>query len=291
MKLGIVGLPNVGKSTLFNTTPAIAYEEYLEGYFAQAKYKMFSATQYPFSSASTPEENLTAGLFGKLAYYRELCLENNLPFWRMMQAGGQWNDAAAWIESVTPYQNEAELLFDVNIALAYGSKAIQYFTLVQPLHFAYEAGGKYDYERNGLIGANGNLTRWYYYAQRANKQIQAVDEYLMNAANEGVIVHGSLARKTLVDDAVPNNTVFAENKYREMIGLEGDDCVVGCFDYKGGTALYVVNYSRLKKANVHVKFDDTYRYTVIQRADVADVVGSSIPLTLDTGEAALIVLN
>lgn len=280
-----------GKNTLFGTTPAITYDEYLEGYLTLAKPKMFSATQYPFSSANTPEENLTSGLFEKLTYYRELCIEHDMPFWRMMQAGGQWNDAAAWIESVTPYQNEAELLFDVNIALAYGSKAIQYFTLVQPLHFAYEKGGTYDYERNGLIGANGNLTRWYYYAQRANNQIKAVDEYLMNSASTGVIVHGPKARKIIVDDATPNNTVLAENKYKEMIGVEGDDCVIGCFDYKGGTALYVVNYSRIKKANVHVKFDDTYRYTVIQRADVADVVGSSIPLTLDTGEGALIVLK
>ena len=280
-----------GKNTLFGTTAAITYQEYLDDYLNVAKPKMFSATQYPFTSASTPEANLTAGLFEELTYYRELTIEQGIPFWRMMQAGGQWNDASAWIPSVTPYQSEAELLFDVNIALAYGSKAIQYFTLVQPMHFAYQEGGTYDYERNGLIGANGNLTRWYYYAQRANNQVKAVDEYLMNAASEGVIVHGPKARKYIVDDAKPNNTVFAENTYKEMIGVKGDDCVVGCFDYKGGTALYVVNYSRFDKADILVEFDDTYRYTVIQRADVADVVGSSIPLTLDMGEGALIVLE
>lgn len=280
-----------GKSTLFGTTAPITYDEYLDSFLTKAKPVMFSATQYPFSSANTPEETLTASLFESLAFYRELSIEQGIPFWRMMQAGGQWNDAAAWIPSVEPYQNEAELLFDVNLALAYGAKAIQYFTLVQPMHFAYAEGGTYDFERNGLIGANGNLTRWYYYAQRANKQVQAVDEYLMKAASTGIIVHGKTARKIIVDDAKPNNTVLAENKYKEMIGVEGDDCVIGCFDYQGGTALYVVNYSRTQKGDILVKFDDTYRYTVIQRADVADVVGSSIPLTLDTGEGALIVLK
>ena len=279
-----------GKSTLFNTTAEITYNEYLDKYFNQAAFSMFSATYYPFDSANTSEARITK-LFDTLAFYRELCIEKNLPSWRMMQAGGQWNDAAAWIPSVEPYQNEAELLFDVNLALAYGAKAIQYFTLVQPLHFAYEEGGKYDYERCGLIGANGNITRWYYYAKRANTQVQAVDEYLMHTASEGVIIHGEAARKCAVSDGAKNDTVFAENKYRELIEVLGDDCIVGCFDYKGGTALYVVNYSRVKKAETFLKFDDTYRYTVIQRGETADVVGTSIPLTLDMGEGALIVLK
>ena len=40
-----------------------------------------------------------------------------------------------------------------------------------------------------------------------------------------------------------------------------------------------------------LKFDSKYRYTVIQRGETADVVGTSIPLTLDMGEGALIVLK
>lgn len=280
-----------GENTMFNTTAALTYDEYLEKYFSKVGFEMFSATQYPFDSANTSEAQLTSTLFDTLAFYRELTIERNVPHWRMLQAGGQWNDAGAWIPSEEPYQNEAELLFDVNLSLAYGVKAIQYFTLVQPLHFAYATGETYDYERNGLIGANGNITRWYYYAQRANQQIQAVDEYLMNSASEGVIVHGNTAKKFIVVNGKPNNTVLEKNKYKELKDIKGDDCVVGCFDYKGGTALYVVNYSRREKADVVLKFNDKYRYTVIQRADVADVVGTSIPLTLDMGEGALIVLE
>ena len=280
-----------GTSTLFGTTSAITYDEYLNKYFSQAPFKMFSATQYPYISANTPETRLVQSLYSTLAYYRELAISKGIPHWRMMQTGGQWNDAEQWIPSVAPYPNEGELLFDVNLSLAYGAKAIQYFTLVQPLHFAYAEGGTYDYERNGIIGANGNITRWYYYVKRANEQIQAIDEYLMNSANDGVIVHGATARKYIVEDSDSNNTVLKENKYKELTGIQGNDCVVGCFDYKGGTDLYVVNYSRLKKGNILLKFNDTYRYKVIQRAETADVVGSSIPLTLDMGEGALIVLE
>ena len=280
-----------GTNTLFGTTQPITFDEYLSKYFDKTNYKMFSATQYPYKTANMSDENFIPRLFDNLTYYRELTIEKEKPFWRMMQAGGQWNDASAWIPSVEPYPNEAETLFDVNVSLAYGAKAIQYFTLVEPLHFAYAEGGTYDYERNGIIGANGNLTRWYYYVQRANKQIQAVDEYLMNSASDGVIIHGTTARKYIVENSKPNNTILSENKYKELMGIEGNDCIIGCFDYKGGTALYVVNYSRLNKANILLKFNDKYRYTVIQRADVADVVGTSIPLTLDMGEGALIVLK
>ena len=38
----------------------------------------------------------------------------------------------------------------------------------------------------GLFGANGNINRWYYYAQKINVQIDAVDEILMNAYNVAV---------------------------------------------------------------------------------------------------------
>lgn len=280
-----------GTSNLFGTTSALTYDEYLTKYFSQAPFSMFSATQYPYTAADTPENRVVKSLFNNLAYYRELTISKNLPHWRMMQTGGQWNDAGAWIASVAPYPAEGELLFDVNVSLAYGVKAIQYFTLVEPLHFARAAGGTYDYERNGILGANGNITRWYYFVKRANDQIKAVDEYLMKSASEGVIIHGETARRYVVDENEKYDTVFSENKFRELTAIEGDDCVVGCFDYKGGTALYVVNYSRLKKGDVLLKFNDKYRYKVIQRAETADVVGTSIPLTLDTGEGALIVLE
>ena len=80
--------------------------------------------------------------------------------------------------------------------------------------------------------------------------------------------------------------------YRELTSVAGDDCIVGCFNYKGGTALYIVNYSRTSKADVQLNFDrDDYLYEVIQRAESTKVVGGSIPLRLDCGEGALIVLK
>ena len=212
--------------------------------------------------------------------------------WRMLQAGGQWNDAQAWIPSVDPYPSFAETLYDVNLALAYGAKAIQYFPGIQPKWFAYEEGGTYDYDRCGLYSADGNKTRWYYAAQVANEQVAAVDEYLMNSANVGVIVHGKAAEKAFITDSqVEKEEIITSKKFRQLKAVGGDDCLIGCFDYKGGTALYVVNYSRTESADVELGFDrNDYRYNVIQRAESVDVVGGKIPLTLAPGEGALVVL-
>ncbi len=285
-----------GKNSFYNNMidKPMTYDEYMDVYFsAENHVKMLSVTQYPYTSAQTDESQISTMLFSELARYRQYAKKYNVAPWRMLQAGGQWNDEAAWIESVSPYPNEAELLFDVNTSLAFGAKAIQYFPLIQPMHFAYEKGGTYDFtNRNGLIGADGNLTRWYFYAKRANTQVKAVDHVLMKSSSEGILVHGDMPTKYMVTDVdLVGDVILPGSSFRELSSITGDDCFVGCFDYKGGTALYCVNYSRKNKANVDLNFDNTYRYQVVQRGVSADVVGNYVPLILDAGEAALIVLS
>ncbi len=282
-----------GDNNFYGYDAPLTYDEYMQKFFEELKgIKMLSATQYPFTSANTSEEEISSNLYSLLAKYRKYAKDNNVSHWRMLQAGGQWNDDQQWIESVSPYPSEGELLFDVNTSLAFGAKGIQYFPLIQPFYFAYEKGGTYDFDnRNGLIGADGNLTRWYYYAKRANTEIQAIDHVLMKSSNEGVIVHGDAAKKYVVGSGDLEGAYIEEGKWRELTSISGKDCIVGCFDYLGGTALYVVNYSRTEKSDIELSFSDNYRYEVIQRGVSADVVGNYIPLTLDTGEGALIVLK
>ena len=281
-----------GENNFWGYSDPIGFDDYLKKYFEIVKPSMLSVTQYPYTSANTPETTVVSLLNDMLSVYRKYANENKVPFWRMLQAGGQWNDTAEWIPSVDPYPSEGELLYDVNSSLAYGAKAIEYFPLVQPYYFAQQEGGTYDFNRCGLIGADGNLTQWYYYAKRANAQVAAVDEYLMHAMNEGVIVHGKAANEAIVTNGKPGEEIITSGKYYEFNGVTGDDCIVGCFNYKGKTALYVVNYNRKAKAKVTLSFDkNDYRYTVIQRAVSADVVGGKLPLTLDAGEGALIVLK
>lgn len=282
-----------GTHNFWSTENPTYYDDYLKMLLDDCGLQMFSNTLYPFESADgITDVNLTQ-LCDLLGDYRKTADKYKIPQWRMLQAGGQFNDEQEWKDSVDPFPSEGELLFDVNVSLAYGCKAIQYFPLIQPLHFAYQTGGTYDFtNRNGLIGADGNLTRWYYYAKRANTQIKAIDEYLMHAANMGVIVHGDEARRLIVENSKVDSGAVIGNSFRQLTRVSGDDCVVGCFDYLGGTAFYVVNFSRTEKCDVTLAFDrNDYRYKVIQRAEECDVVGGKMNLTLDAGEGALIVLS
>lgn len=281
-----------GEDNFWGYSDPMAFDEYMTELFEVSKPRMLSVTQYPYTEPETPETTLTSLMYNQLSIYRSYAEKYKVPFWRMLQAGGQWNDEMIWKDSVDPFPSEGEMLYDVNLALAYGAKAIQYFPLIQPLHFAYATGGTYDFvNRNGLIGADGNLTRWYYYAKRANEQIQAIDHVLMKSTNDGIIVHGDAATKAFITDGEPGEEIISSGTYRQLTGVYGDDCIVGCFNYKGGTALYVVNYSRTEKADVRLDFDgDNYLYEVIQRAQSTKVVGNAVTLRLDRGEGALIVL-
>lgn len=268
----------------------ISQQQYFEKIYGDIGLPFLSATGYFYTQKDTPDSELSM-MFTELSQIRSLANEYGVPMWRMLQAGGQWNDAAQEIESVDPYPDEGELLFDVNIALCYGCKAIQYFPLIQPVHFAYAPNGTFDFDRNGIISAAGNVTRWYYYVQKANKQIAAIDHVLMNSANVGMIVHGSKANKLADTQATDRDEIIRDGKFRQLTSVSGSDCFVGCFDYNGGTALYVVNYSRKSKANVTLNFDKKYGFEVIQRAVSAEVSAKNLPLTLEAGEGVLVVLK
>lgn len=267
-------------------------DSYYDSLFKDVGITFLSATGYYFTCKDTPDETL-APLFDALSGLKRYAEKYNVPMWRMLQAGGQWNDLSQDLPHLDPYPDEGETLFDVNIALAYGCKAIQYFPLVQPLHFCFEEGGTLNFDRCGIIGADGKRTRWFGYAKRANRQIAAVDHVLMNSANVGMIAHGERAAALAkANEEKIRPEFFRDGSFRQLKEVKGDDCFVGCFDYKGGTALYVVNYNRKKRAQVQLCFDDRYGYEIVQGAVSREQLGTyGLDLTLDAGEGALIVLK
>ena len=66
---------------------------------------------------------------------------------------------------------------------------------------------------------------------------------------------------------------------------------MGCFDYKGGTALYVVNNSVTKTGTITLNFDNNYYYEIIKKTEKVEKTGKQLTLTLDKGEGVLIVLK
>ncbi len=183
---------------------------------------------------------LRKGYFQNLAVIRNEALKANIPFWTYIQT-------TSWYQGGF-LPTEEELRWNVNTALAYGAKGIQYFTGVVP----YDAGG--ESFAGGLFDQNGNRTNVYYYAQRANMFIQDIDHILMNSRSMGVMYAGSIPSFATVhgsdlytpltqeENLAEIPTLGKLTNYRECVQVEGN-ILVGCFDYNGKTVLYVVNNS------------------------------------------------
>lgn len=273
--------PSGTDETLFKN-----YERYIREFCRVLQPRYLSFDRYPFDRQ---QEGYMDRYFYDLSVVRKVAKENNLPFWTYIQAGSQWTDTSGKerFDSDGYYPNEGEFDWNVNVALAFGTQGINYFPIIQPYYFAYAESTPFDFERNGLIGAWGNKNRWYYYAQDMNKHIRAIDEVLMNSVNEGVLVSGEQATKDM-KLAKDNNVLLEGTSWRELKSVTGD-AMIGCFNYQGRTALYVVNYSTEYAQKVDLTFHDSYDWTMVQQAETKKFTGSDVRLDMLPGEGILLV--
>lgn len=270
----------------YDETSFKTYETYIREFYNALHPKYLSFDRYPFDEE---EEGYMDRYFYDMSVVRKVAKENNLPFWTYIQAGSQWagNGKAKEFDSEGYYPNEGEFDWNVNVALAFGTQGINYFPIIQPYHFAYAKSTSFDFERNGLIGAWGNKNRWYYYAQDMNKHIGAIDEVLMNSVNEGVLVSGEQATEDM-QLAKQNGVLLEGTSWRELKSVAGD-VMIGCFNYQGRTALYVVNYSTEYAQKVDLTFHGSYDWTMVQQAETKKCTGRDVRLDMLPGEGILLV--
>lgn len=303
---------------LFEDNEASAYESYVQEFCKTLRPKVLMWDKYPFSSVNGPSAAGYQSYLYNLGLMRKYAQQYDVPFWAYIQAGGQWNDAKKYFESSSYYPNEGQFDWNVNTSLAFGAQGIQYFPLIQPVHFAYagsENNKAWDFDRNGLIAADGSTTQWYDYATSINAHIGVIDEVLMNAkhtgilinaANEGVNVSGEiesvLDHMGLVDDALIlgkgidrawNDASYSEGatlSWDEISNVDGDT-MIGCFNYQGKSAYYIVNYNINTMQNIVVEFNKNYSFRKIQNATSTTSQGDSLELTMQPGEGVLVVIE
>lgn len=278
-EIGVVAYNNLFPTYITEDTSV--YPEYLETFLSSCNVKYLSYDYYVFDEKPTVED-----YFYNMSVVREKADKYHIPFWTFIQAGSGWNDAEERFDTESYYPNEAQFDWNVNTCLAYGAKGIQYFPLIQPRHFAYAKSKEWDFERNGLIGAAGNKNRWYYYAQNINKQIAAVDEVLMNSVSKGVLLSGEQA----VRDNKKSSCVIEGTSWRELKKVTGN-ALIGCFNYQGKTALYVVNYDMEYAQEIQLDFQEECKVSVIQNAEKNYYSGNGIKLNMQAGEGSLIVFE
>lgn len=280
-ELGVYGyanaLPDYGQ-----TNKSENYDDYLNYFIESGNLPYLSYDSYIWDEGHTMEN-----YFYNLSVVRERAMAYDIPFWTFIQAGSQWNDGQTRFDSKTPYYpNEKQFQWNVNVNLAYGAQGIQYFTLFQPNYFAWAESEPFDFQRNGMIGAWGNLNQWYFYAQTVNKQIAAVDEVLMHAKSKGVIVTSEQAKK----DNAESNCIMQGEAWRELVSVDGD-AMIGCFNYQGKTALYVVNYDYEYAQHITLHFNDRHNVSVTYDAEKSYVNTDELTLTMQAGRGALVVFE
>lgn len=282
-ELGLTVFANMFPVWNYSENIKSAYEQYVEEFCESLRPKFLSWDNYPFES----NEDLNV-YFYNMSLVREKAQKYQIPFWATIQAGGQFSVAStegvATDTSILP--TKGEFNWNVNTCLAFGVQGLDYYPLIQPIGHSYAPNGEYDYSRNGVIGADGSLNNWYYYAQEINTHIKAIDKVLMNSVNKGVIASGDDA----TTDTALVNCVIESGQFRELQSVSGE-AIIGCFNYNGKTALYVVNHNRDTAENITLNFDKERHVKVVRSAKSTFVSEQQLQLNLAAGEGALLIIE
>lgn len=273
----------VDNNTIWRERPY--FEAYVDAYCKGCAAKVVSEDYYIFDVHSV--EN-SKDYFENLEILNEYAQKYDIPYWMHIQLGGQWNDSLNERESEDYYPLPTEVMWNVNTSLSCGAKGIAYFPLLQPYYFAYAPNGKMDFKRNGLITANGEKSVWYDAVKRVNQQIQAVDEYLMQMTLKQMVVKGHYAKLNL-----PKATTSYGALQSVVLGDEFNPygVIIGCFDYHGSQAFYVVNNDIHTTQNITLQLDDIYTVRIISVDGNEKKNGDSCEVSLDKASAALILLE
>lgn len=236
------------------------------------KPSLVSFDRYPLLSEGREDANY----FHNWAIVRDAALRGDVPAWVFIQTlsyNGHREPTAA------------ELLWQVNISLAYGAKGIQYFTYWTPEAARGEGFGP------ALITVDGQRTSRYNAAKKINTTwLHQVGRELKPLVSESV-VHAN-------ETPLPNGTVgFMPTNL--VTGITGQAVVVGTFRSRDSTVkdrwLLVSNrsHSASSRATVVVDPAKVYGVDVFQPVSKSygGLRGNGVPVSLAPGAATLLRLK
>ncbi|MFC5403242.1 beta-galactosidase [Cohnella soli] len=254
----------VDKSDETGGKPSTAdYQKYVDQFVSKVKPSFLSYDYYPLEGKFP---SLKPGYFENMSVVRKTAEKNRIPFWVFIQT-------SSWSSGVR-LPKPSETFWQVNTALAYGAKGIQYFTFWCPFETGFTGG---------LVSRTGKKTATYSDVQKMNKQIAAIDQILMNSVSKGVIVYNASPVP------VPTADQLKEDKQLSMTGTT--PILAGVFDYQGKSAYYVVNNSVDQDGAVTLHFGKSVTTNVYQNAQKTRKSGNELNLKLAAGEGALVVID
>lgn len=241
-----------------------SYEQYVENYCKTYAPQILSYDFYPVHTTY-----ISPDYYVNMSVIREYAAKYEIPFWTYIQCSSFRKDIKV--------PDAGELRWLVNSSLAYGCKGLQYFTYVDALSSGTERF------KGSPIDKNGNKTVTYDYISEINKYVAKVDEILMCSFSKGVMIAGETPCK------IPEKDVISS--YGGLTSVNGESVLVGCFDYKGKNAYYVVNNSLSQNTTAKLTFFSDVKATCFTLKSDYNTSGKMLSLNLTAGEGVLIVLN
>ena len=246
---------------------APSYTDYLDAYMngeGSESTPFLSFDHYPLLD----DEKTTPDFFYNHAVIRRYAQTFGVPSWGFVQSMG-FTGGKVGIERRRP-PDEAEIFWQINVALAYGVKGIQYFTYWTPDDPNLQTGG-------ALITLIGERTPRYGYARNANEFLRKVGKILLPLTSESVNHFGE---KRLPLGAKPFKGYSSYVK-----AASGSAAILGLFKESDASTeryLLVVNRSPNKAATTRLTIPGTVRS--VERFDPsASETGEFKPATL-TGD-------
>lgn len=109
----------------------------------------------------------------------------------------------------------------------------------------------------------------------------------MNSVSKGILATGE---KSIQDAHDTRDALMEGTSWRELKTVSGD-AVIGCFNYQGKTALYVVNYSYKTAQKIELDFVKECNVKVVQTAETSYVKADSLTLEMAAGDGVLLVFE
>ena len=166
--------PSYASTSALGTT---TYEGYLERYMRTVHPPLLGFDHYPLLSGG----GITGDYFYNWATIRKFSLRFGVPSWVFIQSVGFDSSYSGFQDRRRP--NEAEILWQANVSLAYGAKGIQYFTYWTP-KTARDASIRFG---EALVSASGRRTALYDYARRVNAYLRVMGKALLPLVSESVV--------------------------------------------------------------------------------------------------------
>lgn len=243
-----------------NALGTSTYEAYLERYFEVVRPPTLVFDHYPLLA----DGRITADYFYNWAVIRKYANRFGVPSQTFIQSVGFDGRKAGLTRRRKP--NEQELLWQINVSLAYGAKGIQYFTYWTP---DTRPGDPIKFGQ-ALISNTGQRTALYYAAGRVNGYLRVIGKTLLPLVSESVVHAGE---KNPPRGAKP----FQKDAY--VKSRSGSPVILSRFRDPAGGAdrhMLVVNRSFSKRAVARLKLSSA----VSRVFEISRTTGQPDPVAL-----------